>query len=108
MFEICEKLLAPHFTEKNWTSNMGAKVKDSRFTGIEKDYSDLTFHDAEGRLTQFFIDRGFSEARDWLRSPPKYHLEVKSTTETCDERFFMSNNQVEMVRLESTARRVLS
>lgn len=68
---------------------------------MEKDFADFTYYDSHGKLTTLLGELDFlRNAGDWLRSPPKYHLEVKSTAEKCSEPFFMSNNQIEMVSLD--------
>ncbi len=76
---------------------MRSLATETRFTGREGDYSDFTYHDTDGSLTRYFAQEGFQEAQEWLSSPPTYHIEVKSTTEDCNEPFFVSNNQMQMV-----------
>jgi hypothetical protein len=69
------------------------------FTEQERDYADFTYTDSEWALTKLLPEMGFKMADAWSRSAtaPTYHLEVKSTTERCEEPFYMSNNQVEKV-----------
>ena len=54
-------------------------------------------------MTKLLSEMDFKIADNWARSskPPTYHLEVKSTTEKCEEPFYMSNNQVDKVRPSS-------
>lgn len=69
------------------------------FTELEKDYADFTYVDSGWALTTLLSQMGFKMTDAWPQSEkaPTYHLEVKSTTEKCDEPFYMSNNQVEKV-----------
>jgi hypothetical protein len=69
------------------------------FTELEKDYADFTYVDFGWDLTTLLSQMGFKMTDAWPRSEkaPTYHLEVKSTTEKCDEPFYISNNQVEKV-----------
>jgi hypothetical protein len=69
------------------------------FTERERDYADFTYIDSEWTLTKLLSETEFKITDTWPRSskPPTYHLEVKSTTEKCEEPFYMSNNQVEKV-----------
>lgn len=66
--------------------------------GKEGDFADFTYQDTSGKLTELLATNGFiHDVENWSESPPKYHLEVKSTPEPCNEPFYMSNNQVEKV-----------
>lgn len=71
---------------------------EALFRASERDYADFTYRDVHGGLSRLLLRYGFiQDVRHWLTNPPTYHLEVKSTTATCNEPFFMSNNQVEKV-----------
>ena len=66
--------------------------------GPEGDFADFTYHDSNGKLTELLTTLGFiRDTENWSQRPPIYHLEVKSTSEPCNEPFFMSNNQMEKV-----------
>jgi hypothetical protein len=66
--------------------------------GEEVDFTDFTYKDTSGKLTELLTTHGFIHyVENWSESPPIYHLEVKSTPEPCNEPFYMSNKQVEMV-----------
>lgn len=75
----------------------------SQFLGSEGNFTDFTYKDPDGRLTKLFLDQGFTQAKDWLASRPTYHIEVKSTKNESEEPFFMSYNQLEMVRIIPSA-----
>ncbi|KAL5344927.1 hypothetical protein ACLOAV_009880 [Pseudogymnoascus australis] len=80
----------------HWTSrNRNYLHPNSPFTDSEKDYADFTYSDTDGSLTELLVKFGFlHDVETWLSNPPRYHLEVKSTSESCSEPFYMSNNQV--------------
>jgi hypothetical protein len=71
---------------------------NSPFTGSEKEHADFTYPDTNGGLTKLLTEFGFlRDIQIWSSNPPTYHLEVKSTSESCNEPFYMSNNQVDKV-----------
>jgi hypothetical protein len=99
VFLFLEEYLSPSFAEENWTSNYRSRALDSRFSGMEKDYADFTFRDtSEGKLAEYLCSCGFADAENWKQHRPTYHLEVKTTTGSRDDIFFMSNNQVNKAR----------
>jgi hypothetical protein len=103
MDEVFSKQL-PDWSESNWTSKSRVEARRSQFDGAEADFADFTYKDITGSLTRIFLDQGITAADAWLRdldNPITYHLEVKSTVGDCSEPFYMSNNQVEKVRLTS-------
>lgn len=66
--------------------------------GLEGDYADFTYLDTNEDLTKLLVKFGFiRDVEGWSSSPPTYHLEVKSTSNSYDEPLHMSNNQVKMV-----------
>ncbi|KAN0099174.1 hypothetical protein V8E51_012949 [Hyaloscypha variabilis] len=82
---------------RHWTSrNRNTVYPESPFRGNEGDYADFTYADTHGEFTRLLARHGFiHNVAPWFSSPPTYHLEVKSTTGSCLDPFFMSNNQVE-------------
>jgi hypothetical protein len=99
VFLFLKEYLSPYFTEENWTSNYRSRALDRRFSGREKDYADFTFRDtSEGKLAGYLCSCGFADAENWKQHRPTYHLEVKTTTRSRDDIFFMSNNQVNKAR----------
>ena len=65
----------------------------------ERHYSDFTFTDTDGKLTDYLIQHGRRLPR-WggSKSSVTYHLEVKSTTGPLEEPFHLSNNQLQLAR----------
>jgi hypothetical protein len=98
--EWLSKNLEPEWdATRHWTSrNRNQIYPDNPFVEKEGDFADFTYQDTSGKLTELLTTNGFiHDVEAWSESPPIYHLEVKSTPEPCNEPFYMSNNQVEMV-----------
>lgn len=83
---------------RHWTSrNRNHIYPNSPFTGKEKEYSDFTYPDSNGELTKLLTKFFPHDIGIWSRNLPTYHLEVKSTSESCKEPFYMSTNQFDKV-----------
>jgi hypothetical protein len=63
----------------------------------QREISDITYTDEAGEFTRWLINHGYAQAESWLEKPPRYLIEVKTTTGACSERFFMSNHQAKLV-----------
>lgn len=98
----------PDWTFENWTS----KLRDRKyppFTESEKDHSDFTYKDTAGHMGKFLAKKGRRLGLSqkvlgrWTSSPEKvtYHFEVKSTPFECNATFYVSENQVQWVSLNS-------
>lgn len=70
------------------------------WTGQET--ADIVFKDQASLLTGIMVSYGYL-TWDWQGKTPTYFLEVKSTTSSCDTRFFMSKAQVRRVSLLSSS-----
>lgn len=89
-----------NFNENCWTSSMRNSVEHmTPFTGDDREHTDFTFQDSGGRWTSYLVGRGLPGALDWQAGPPRYHIEVKTTMGDLHTPFFMSHNELEMVRL---------
>ena len=71
-----------------------------------RETADIVYTDRDGRLTQYLGEQcvgGMPERildnRNYALKPIEYYLEVKTTTSTCDTRFFMSDSQYRRVRI---------
>jgi len=64
----------------------------------EPETSDIVYTDTNSHLTRLLIRLGYLDVI-WNESEPEYFIEVKTTTGNCADRFFMSYNQYNMVRL---------
>jgi hypothetical protein len=71
------------------------------WTGRET--ADITYHDSDGILTKLLVDKGYLDTSPWLGRPPRYYLEVKSTTGDCDNAFYMSKYQYERVTCNNSS-----
>ncbi|KAH8883771.1 hypothetical protein GQ53DRAFT_771516 [Thozetella sp. PMI_491] len=73
---------------ENWTSRFRSEAGHPPFRGLEKDFSDFTYTDSDGKLSLWFQDAGVPPSPGWTNSTV-FHLEVKTTPNDCDEPFFM-------------------
>ncbi|KAK2051105.1 hypothetical protein LY76DRAFT_529200, partial [Colletotrichum caudatum] len=93
------------FSRDNWQSNI------RRYVTVHPDYasmepwsgretSDLVYDDVSGSLTSLLVDKGYLARERWLLRPrgPKYFLEVKTTTMSCETAFYMSKAQYQRMR----------
>jgi hypothetical protein len=64
----------------------------------EHETSDIVYTDTNSHLTRLLIRLGYLDII-WNESEPEYFIEIKTTTGNCADRFFMSYNQYNMVRL---------
>jgi hypothetical protein len=90
--------------EEHWTSTLRSYARDFEDFKDLPDYchreiSDITYDDAEagGEMTRWLIGRGYEQGEKWLEKPPKYFIEVKTTTGECKDVFYMSINQARHV-----------
>lgn len=88
--------------ERNWTSSLRGYARSFKDFKDLPDYnhreiSDITYDDADGEMTRWLIERGYDQAENWLDRPPRYHIEVKTTTGDCSDRFYMSTAQAQHV-----------
>ncbi|KAK8133494.1 hypothetical protein PG984_005506 [Apiospora sp. TS-2023a] len=95
---LTEPRSLPNFSRANWQSNIRSHVT------VHPDYhmmppwlgretSDLVYDDTEGALTDCLIERGFLTRVESGGRGPRYFVEVKTTTSTCDTPFYMSKAQ---------------
>ncbi len=106
MVTLLRKVFPDFDPERDWASGLRgwARLYDgykdlSEYTKHE--ISDITYNDVNGAMTKWLVSKGYERAERWLSAPPIYHLEVKTTTGECEDRFFMSNNQVKLVSLQA-------
>jgi hypothetical protein len=67
------------------------------FTLPEGQFADFTYLDRSGDMRAFLQVAGVELNPEWSRSTT-YHVEVKTTTIDDKEPFFVSQNQVNMVK----------
>lgn len=81
---------------QNWTSKLRVENGHPCFTQNEGDFADFTYTDHNGHMNAFLLRAGVDVGDMWSTSTT-YHLEVKTTVNGCDEAFYISQNQVNMV-----------
>jgi hypothetical protein len=93
----------PEFSERNWQSSIRKyvivheKYQDMEvWEGYEN--ADIIYNDTTGEFTKLLIDNGYLDRNVWANAiPPKYSLEVKTTTGECDTPFFLGLKQYRQV-----------
>ncbi|KAL4968127.1 uncharacterized protein BDV14DRAFT_206779 [Aspergillus stella-maris] len=101
VFETLSRLnpRLPGFSRENWKSTIRKHVNiHEDYTDLEpwngRETADITYNDTESILTSVLIDKGYLDSI-WLGTKPRFYLEVKATTYSCDEPFYMSKHQFE-------------
>ncbi|PYH79083.1 hypothetical protein BO82DRAFT_367207 [Aspergillus uvarum CBS 121591] len=95
------RLNAPNtFSEDCWTSVMREVHGFTKFTKPESHFTDFTFVDTKGEFAQFLRGHGVSFP-DNSSNNTVFHIEVKTTSGGCDEPFYTSHNQFNLVRAAS-------
>lgn len=108
VFELLSHLdpALPSFSRANWQSNM------RRYVTVHPDYatmepwtgretSDITYTDTGGVLTDLLIRNHYLDRDRWAGQTPKYFIEVKTTTSSCDAPFYISNAQYQRVSTDT-------
>ena len=81
--------MLPGFGPENWTSEIRDTFGFQSFEG--KSFADFRYEDNTGTLTGILF--GEQKKSAWESAWPTYHLEVKTTSETEQEEFYMSKLQ---------------
>ncbi|GAB1196804.1 hypothetical protein APSETT444_006081 [Aspergillus pseudonomiae] len=102
VFEVLSRLRPnlPGFSRESWQSTIRQYIQ------LHEDYidlqpwcgretADLVYTDSEGILTSFLIAKGYLSSKMWAGKSPRFYLEVKSTTSSCETPFYMSKYQYE-------------
>ncbi|KAG5656873.1 hypothetical protein KAF25_011042 [Fusarium avenaceum] len=82
---------------ENWTSKLRVENGYEPFTLPEGQFADFTYLDHSGYMRAFLLVAGLEPNAEWSSSTT-YHVEVKTTTSDGKEPFFVSQNQVNMMR----------
>jgi hypothetical protein len=85
--------------EEHWTSKLRGKAGYSPFYHSMESYSTFTIADHSGKFTALMA-RGHPDIEDWAVTPPKWHLEVKTTSGNQEAEFTMTNAQLDRVCTE--------
>ncbi|KOC14318.1 hypothetical protein AFLA70_555g000420 [Aspergillus flavus AF70] len=105
VFEVLSHLNPnlPGFSRENWQSTIRKYVRlHEDYTDLEpwggRETADLVYTDSEGTLTSFLVAKDYLSSERWAGKRPRFYLEVKSTTSTCETPFFMSKYQYERMQ----------
>jgi len=77
---------------------MRSEAGHPRFTALQKDFADFTYSDRHGHMRKILHDAGVKLHPQWSNNTT-FHLEVKATLGQCADAFYVSQNQVDKVRL---------
>ena len=107
MLSQLQETALPTFGRPNWKSTIRHLVADQpdyaelgRITGPET--ADIVYTDFGGTFTDFLIEKGYLPATA-PRMGIQYAVEVKTTTDTCETPFYMSNAQYNLVYIPSSS-----
>jgi hypothetical protein len=81
----------------NWTSKLRSEAGHLPFIQKEKEFSDFTYYDTCEYMKEMLRLHDAETDLSSSSNTTIYHLEVKTTTGSCDEPCFVSQNQVDMV-----------
>ncbi|KJK63796.1 hypothetical protein P875_00064712 [Aspergillus parasiticus SU-1] len=105
VFEVLSHLNPnlPGFSRENWQSTIRKYVRlHEDYTDLEpwggRETADLVYTDSEGTLTSFLVAKDYLSSDRWAGKCPRFYLEVKSTTSTCETPFYMSKYQYERMQ----------
>lgn len=108
VFELLSNLFAPRrlpgFSINNWQSTIREYVTvHTEYADMEpwrgQETSDIVYVDYGAVLTDLLIGKGYLAREIWAEKTPKYFIEVKTTTMSCDTPFYMSKAQYQRVSL---------
>jgi hypothetical protein len=97
VYRILQSVLGEDFNEKAWTSEL-RHVAGPDFTiwkpkPWEKDTSDFNYFDDDRKLIDWLVRTGVEVPDIWQEQTPEFHIEVKTTTHSCNEPFHLSRLQ---------------
>jgi hypothetical protein len=95
-----EETLGQNYNPRqHWTSKRRARAGLPTFSSNSPDsHSTFKFSDVNGTFAQLLIDDSFLAAKNWLISPPTYHIDVKSTKGDFRSEFSISPAQFRRAR----------
>ncbi|KAM0261041.1 hypothetical protein ACHAQJ_002480 [Trichoderma viride] len=101
LLKACSPSL-PDFGIENWKSTIRSYAKKHpEYANMEPwrgfETSDLVYNDTMGVFTKLLIDNCYLDASIWEHRRPTYYFEVKTTTASCETRFFISKKQYKML-----------
>ena len=101
IFELLSRMNLPNFSRANWQSRIRKEVcVHQKYADMEpwngRETADIVYEDTESVLTRALNSLGYLPDR-MRGSRPKYYLEVKTTTNESDTRFFMSSGEYKLV-----------
>lgn len=104
VFELFHSFQLPYFSLANWESTIRNEVcihpaYVAMAAWIGRETADFTYVDIGSRLSLILISKGYDIPLSPVGGTLKFYLEVKTTTDDCNTRFFMSKAQYRRVGL---------
>ncbi|KFY76045.1 hypothetical protein V499_04130 [Pseudogymnoascus sp. VKM F-103] len=104
-YEILSQLETslPGFGRDNWQSTIRNQVAvHENYRGLipwkGRITADIMYNDTAGVFTKILIEHGYLDGAMWANVQPRYFFIVKTTTEQCSTRFFLSKSEYEMMQ----------
>ncbi|OAP55444.1 hypothetical protein AYL99_10417 [Fonsecaea erecta] len=101
--ELRRMLSTAYDPDVHWTSSLRTRnghkvfVRERNSDGKTKLYASFTVTDTSGMFSRY-VAECYPEAKRWVKRPPVYHLDVRTTTGDLASEFAYSNSQWKMAR----------
>lgn len=95
---LAETLHNNYNAQENWTSKYRTKAKFPRFYSNGAENPSFKFKDVGASFTQLLAKEDFPGAKNWMKSPPTYHIDVKSTRGDIHSQFTVTPAQFQRAR----------
>lgn len=101
---MLKKLGLPDFCITNWQSTIRDEVRihpkyQDLTTFHGRETSDIVYDDTSSALTEKLCQSHYLDKQIWTQETPRYYIEVKTTTEACQEAFYVSSAQFKRVSM---------
>ncbi|KIW93628.1 uncharacterized protein Z519_06233 [Cladophialophora bantiana CBS 173.52] len=102
--ELRRMLNAAYSPDDHWTHSLRARnghknfVREQNNNGKPKLYASFTVNDTSKMFTRY-VAECYPEAKRWIKRPPVYHLDVRTTKGDLNSEFSYSNDQWKMARI---------
>ncbi|KAI0129810.1 hypothetical protein BJ170DRAFT_593357 [Xylariales sp. AK1849] len=102
------KSVLPGFGRMKWTSTIRKHVRkhpdySDMIPWNGRETADIVYHDTTGALTGELEELAYLDEGFWVGARPRYYIEVKTTTGSCETPFYMSKDQFKRIQSKSNA-----
>jgi len=95
---LTETLNNNYNAQQHWTSKYRTRANFPRFYFNGNETPSFKFKDVGASFTQLLAKEDFPGAKDWVKSPPTYHIDVKSTRGDIHAQFTITPAQFQRAR----------